>query len=55
MTNVTQINVRVFTVSGDDTGTSDPVYLGLGGREFRLVEPREPWHEFPRFYVPLGI
>jgi hypothetical protein len=42
MANITQINVRIFTVKIEDAGTKDPVYLGLGGREFRLSSPENP-------------
>jgi len=35
--NINRIDVRVFTATGGgNPGTDDTVYLGLGGREFRL-------------------
>ncbi|MBI4468907.1 MAG: hypothetical protein HY650_06265 [Acidobacteria bacterium] len=35
---ITQIRVRVVTSTRPAAGTDDPVYLGLGGREFKLED-----------------
>ena len=39
MVEITQINVIVKTGSVNGAGTDGRVYLGLGGREFRLNKP----------------
>jgi hypothetical protein len=57
MPNITQIDVRIFTVpSGteSETGTENPVYLGLGGREFRLSSPANPKLKLPDFTFHFG-
>lgn len=33
---ISKIEVIIWTAKGEKTGTSDNVFLGLGGREFRL-------------------
>jgi hypothetical protein len=55
MANITQINVRIFTVQGEDTGTEDQVYLGLGGREFRLESSSNSDMNSPDFTFHLGV
>lgn len=39
---INQIKVTIWTASGPNTGTTDNVFLGLGGREFALRK-KEPY------------
>jgi hypothetical protein len=43
---ITQIRIRVVTSNRPSAGTSDFVYLGLGGREFRLQDQDLTFDDF---------
>ena len=43
---ITQIRIRVVTSARPSAGTSDFVYLGLGGREFRLQDQDLTYDDF---------
>jgi len=52
---ITQIKVTIWTATGTNTGTSDNVFLGLGGREFRLKTEKTNFQSGQEDVFVLGI
>jgi hypothetical protein len=55
MTHVDKINVDVTTRNVTNAGTNGEVYLGYGGREFRLDQPGDQFKKGANDHFTIGV
>ena len=55
MTHIDKINVKIQTRNVSNAGTNGEVYLGIGGREFRLDQPGDQFGKGDQDDFTIGI